>query len=175
MDKLSLIQQIKSHQVYNAAEAAHQRAMIAFLEATPEPFHRTTTMGHITGSAVLFNSEQTAIWLLWHDKLQRWLQPGGHCEPYIDADVVATATRELTEETALSAQDVLLLPDVYDLDVHTIPARGLEAEHRHFDVRFGFVWRGTGELAAGKWVKIAELAAFPEESLARLAQKFKRH
>ena len=44
------------------------------------------------------------------------------------------ALREAEEETGLAG--LVVEPDIFDLDRHAIPARGLEPEHQHWDVRY---------------------------------------
>lgn len=77
--------------------------------------------------------------LLFHARLGKWVQPGGHCEPGESA--AEAALRETREETGL---DDLVLdadaagPRVLDVDVHPIPAHGKRGEpaHHHHDVCF---------------------------------------
>jgi 8-oxo-dGTP pyrophosphatase MutT (NUDIX family) len=74
--------------------------------------------------------------LVHHAKLNKWLQPGGHADG--DEDVLRVATREAQEETGLTNL-ALLTSDIFDLDIHPIPARDDFPEHLHYDVRFAFV------------------------------------
>ena len=64
-----------------------------------------------------------------------WLQPGGHTEEE-DATVFDAALREACEETGIAAFDAPLGRAILDVDVHPIPARGRDAAHLHFDVRY---------------------------------------
>ena len=93
---------------------------------------RTTMPGHLTGSALVVNHARTHLLLLFHSKLQRWLQPGGHADG--DHDLAAVALREATEETGIAGLAVLL-PAV-DVDIHRIPALGDMDSHLHLDLRF---------------------------------------
>jgi 8-oxo-dGTP pyrophosphatase MutT (NUDIX family) len=93
---------------------------------------RTTMPGHLTGSALVVNHARTHVLLLFHSKLQRWLQPGGHADG--DHDLAAVALREATEETGIAGLAVLL-PAV-DVDIHRIPALGDMDSHLHLDLRF---------------------------------------
>ena len=62
---------------------------------------RTTSPGHLTGSALVVDATGTRIVVLLHTKLRRWLQPGGHADG--DLDLAAVALREATEETLTTA------------------------------------------------------------------------
>ncbi len=167
-----------AHSPFDETEARHWAHIISFLRRTPLPFSRTTTKGHITGSAILINQEKSHMLLIWHEKLQCWLQPGGHCEAD-DQTTAACALRELLEETGLSADDVQLASEQpFDVDVHPIPAFGDESRHHHYDVRYLFTLRSAGlptihhngELVA-EWRPLTDVAKCRDDSLARLAQK----
>ena len=167
-----LLTQLQAYSAFDITEAAHQECLCAFVATVPDPFSRTTRPGHVTGSAVAVDAKGERLLLIWHVKLQRWLQPGGHCEPGIDTDVASTALRELLEETQTQAKDWALVEQLpFDLDVHTIPARGDEPEHAHYDVRYLLRARPGLEPGEGKWVSLSEVAALADVSLARLAQK----
>jgi 8-oxo-dGTP pyrophosphatase MutT (NUDIX family) len=177
MDTSQLLRNLDDYAAFDATERASLDRIRQFLLSTTQPFSRSTLEGHITGSAVLTNATHTMVLLIWHEKLGRWLQPGGHCEPEFDADVQATALRELLEETMLPESSLRLVwAQPFDVDVHLIPARKNEPDHWHYDVRFLFEWVGGLDLAGEvyRWVKVEEIAALPEESLARIARKLAR-
>ncbi|MGP6085372.1 NUDIX hydrolase [Antarctobacter jejuensis] len=115
--------------------------------------------GHVTGSAFVLSADGTATALLHHRKLNRWLQPGGHCDGIADARFVAL--KEAYEETGLSRISVLR-DEVFDIDIHEIPARGDEPAHLHYDVRF-LMRAEAGDLAVSseslalEWVPLAAL------------------
>ena len=126
-----------------------------------DPFGRERLDGHFTGSAWLVSKDGQRALLMHHRKLDRWLQPGGHADG--ERHLPAVALREAQEETGLPG--LAVLPEIFDLDRHRIPARGNEPEHWHYDVRFvvragadetfvvmpeakALAWRAMGEIAA---------------------------
>ncbi|MCX6365878.1 MAG: NUDIX domain-containing protein [Armatimonadetes bacterium] len=155
---------------FDSTEAAHVAQVREFVGRVAEPASRSTLEGHLTGSAFLLSADGASAWLIWHEKLQRWLQPGGHLEPE-DTSPWHGALRELCEETGLTEADVESDGALFDVDVHPIPARGDEPMHFHHDLRFLFRVREGVEPATGRWIALTELEAFPEESLSRLARK----
>lgn len=114
-----------------------QRAeqLLQFVLSTPECFNRSNQAGHITGSAWLLNPAGDKALLTLHKKLHIWVQPGGHADG--DADVLHVACREAEEESGIHGICVLC-PEIYDIDIHTIPAHTATntPQHLHYDVRY---------------------------------------
>jgi 8-oxo-dGTP pyrophosphatase MutT (NUDIX family) len=132
------------------------------LEASADPFARTTEPGHVTGSAIVLDQSGDQVLLVWHAALRRYLQPGGHSEPG-DASPLDTAVRETAEETGVRVAEPGTLIHV---DVHAIPAIEIEAAHRHHDLRFMFIAPleaarplPPGGRSAG-WARVNELDAY---------------
>lgn len=109
--------------------------MINFICSTPNCFNRSNQAGHITGSAWLVNPNGDKVLLTLHHKLQRWMQTGGHADG--DPDTLRVATREAEEESGISGI-VPVKAEIFDIDIHRIPARPArgEPEHYHYDVRY---------------------------------------
>ena len=107
--------------------------MQAFVAAHEDCFRRELGIGHVTGSAWVLSPDRRRVLLTHHRKLDLWLQLGGHADG--EWDVRLVALREAREESGLVR--VRLLADaIFDVDVHSIPARAREPAHFHYDVRF---------------------------------------
>jgi 8-oxo-dGTP pyrophosphatase MutT (NUDIX family) len=145
----------------DAAVAAYRGRMLAFVDEHPDALHRTCTAGHLTGSAWVVDPSSDRILLLFHAKVRRWLQPGGHADG--DANLAAVALREAVEETGIEGLSVHPVP--IDLDVHRfVSARTDEPDHDHLDVRFLVVTPPGAEPTinheseGARWVTPDELA-----------------
>lgn len=137
----------------------HRRTILDFVQDHDDALHRSCREGHLTGSALVVDADAEHVLLLFHTKLQRWLQPGGHCDG--DANLAAVALREATEESGIDGLRVH--PVAVDLDVHEVdpPADG---PHLHLDARFlvvappGAMPEGNHESQAIRWVRPDDLA-----------------
>ncbi len=107
--------------------------MCRFIQDNPECFSRELEIGHITGSAWILNPLGTSVLLTNHKKLNIWVQLGGHADG--ESDIGRVAQREAEEESGLKTIR-FLLDEIFDLDIHEIPARGSEPAHLHYDCRF---------------------------------------
>ena len=169
-----LRQAIVSHIPWDVDEAAMQAEMLIFVDKHADCLLRTQLSGHITASAWVLNEARDSVLLIHHRKLDRWLQPGGHADG--DADTLAVAQREVAEETGL--ETVPLFLEIFDLDIHVIPARGSEPMHFHYDVRHlltprqGSILQINHEVKAAEWTPLAAVQArSAERSLLRMVEK----
>ena len=139
-------------------------AILGLLSNHTRPFDRGSfDPGHITASAVVLSADRARFLLVYHRKLARWLQPGGHVEPG-DSDVTDTARREVLEETGV-VLGTAGYPPLVGVDVHEIPAHGEEPFHLHHDLTFGFTVRPESMVepsgsARAIWCAIDQLDAY---------------
>jgi 8-oxo-dGTP pyrophosphatase MutT (NUDIX family) len=167
---------LHAHRIELPQRVAEVAQFSAFLASSPDVFQRWHLPGHFTGSAWLVSADGERVLLTHHRKLGRWLQLGGHADG--DPDLAQVALREAEEESGLSALQVV--PSIFDIDRHRIPARGNEPEHWHYDVRFvvragddeAFVV--SDESHALAWRRIDEIAADTdaEASMQRMARRW---
>lgn len=150
--------------------------LVDFVEREPACFERSTVEGHITGSAWILDSARAACLLTHHRKLERWLQPGGHADG--QADVLDVALREGREESGISDLEPLSR-EIFDVDIHEIPARKGEPAHLHYDVRFCLVAPEGAKYVVSEeshdlaWVPRAQVQTYQtDDSVLRLVDKW---
>jgi len=154
--------------------------ILALLADHDDALVRACRPGHLTGSALVVDPADRRILLMFHTKLQRWLQPGGHADG--DGDLARVALREATEETGIEGLRVCEPP--VDLDVHIVDPPAEDA-HEHHDVRFlvlsppDSVPVGNHESQGLEWVDRSDLDSLgvdtgllrlTDRALARLAE-----
>jgi 8-oxo-dGTP pyrophosphatase MutT (NUDIX family) len=101
------------------------------------PWTRASPL-HVTGSAVVVHPPTRRVLLRWHERMQAWLQVGGHADPG-ETDAYLIAVREAREETGLT--DLVAWPDprtprIVQVAVVPVPAGRGEPGHEHGDVRY---------------------------------------
>ena len=104
-----------------------------------DPWARNGTF-HATASALVVDPRGRRVLLRWHERMQRWLQVGGHADPG-ETDPWIIALREAREETGL--RDLApLVPALERVPVQIVvvpvPASGDELAHEHADIRYAF-------------------------------------
>lgn len=117
--------------VLEVADVARTRLLV---ERTDDPWSRSIPL-HVTASALIVHPESRRVLLRWHERVQAWLQVGGHGDPG-ETDPLAIALREAREETGLT--DLQPWPDagLVHVTVVPVPAKGDEPAHEHADLRF---------------------------------------
>lgn len=176
MHRNDLLENLGRHRPLDSDEAESTRRTIEFVRTWPDCFERSLSVGHVTGAAWLLDPSGEYVLLTHHRKLDMWLQLGGHADG--DPDVLAVALREAQEESGLDAI-VPLSTEVFDVDVHEIPACGGDAAHLHFDVRFLLQAQGSLALRVSeesvdlRWFSVQELRDLPvDHSVRRMSRKW---
>ncbi len=174
MHRQQLLQLLNEYTTEIQDEKEMFEQLLQFVQTQADCFKRELSMGHITASVWIVNQSLDKTLLTHHAKIQKWLQPGGHCDG--ETDVVLSALRELEEETGL--KNIQLLEGIFDLDVHTIAAHKNETEHLHFDIRFlvladeeepVLISEESNDL---QWFHLHDIAtANPSRSLERMVEK----
>jgi len=139
------------------------RTVTEFINNCGAAFERDTAWGHITASAFVLNGSRDHLLLTHHTKLDLWLPLGGHCDGIKDPHFVAL--KEAYEESGLTHLRHVR-DDVFDIDVHNIPASAEMPTHKHLDIRYLLEadmtapLRPTSESRALAWIKLEQLDAY---------------
>lgn len=146
-----------------------------FVQSGEELQGKSNLQRHITASTWIVNSDRSKVLLTHHAKLNIWVQLGGHTdlgERWGDA-----ALREAWEESGISSLQ-LASPELFDLDIHEIPARVDTPAHDHYDLRFLIVADDHAPILVSeeshdvRWISVSNLQDFTqEESQLRMARK----
>ncbi len=131
---------------------------------------------HFVATSYVYHRQNDSFLLILHQKLGKWLSPGGHLEA--NEQPHEGALRELREETGLHGQIVNLLPTPqvetpstpqlptpFCVLAETIPASPKEDEHIHIDFVYvvevteaAELHLQTDEVIHGRWFSSAEIA-----------------
>ncbi|UZR93920.1 NUDIX hydrolase [Chondrinema litorale] len=171
----TLIEQLNTYEAYNAHEDKMLSNILGFVINHENCFLRSNLKGQVTASAWILDYDHQHVLMLHHTKLDKWLQPGGHTDG--NPDVLAVAQKEVEEETGLTTL-ISFGEEIFDIDVHDIPAYKDVPAHKHYDVRFIFeadideplvINHESKEL---KWVPLDEVKNYNSEtSIMRMVEK----
>lgn len=145
-------------------------ARIRALASGGDPWSRSSAL-HLTASALVIDPATGRVLLRWHDRMQSWLQVGGHGEAG-ETDPFAIARREAQEETGLT--DLTAWPDAErPVLVHAVivpvPSSATEPAHHHADLRYLLATRHPAtarpesDAAPLRWLSPAEAVAEVDE------------
>lgn len=176
MHRQAVLSLLNAYAAWDVSDQQQKQRIIDFVEQNPNCFERSLRIGHITGSAWVVSRDGKRVLLTHHKKLDRWMQLGGHADG--ESDVACVAMREAQEESGL--EDLTFVSrQIFDVDVHEIPARGPEPAHFHYDIRFAIQITGTDNFQVSDeshelaWVGIEQLASYANErSVLRMGEKW---
>ena len=132
---MKILEALQNYKTDYEEEKPFIQETIDLIQNSKNPFDRSNTIGHVTGSAWLLNSDGTEVLLTHHKKLNRWLQLGGHSDG--SNDTWAVALREAQEESGIEEIE-FVNNGIIDIDVQIIPEniKKAEPQHKHYDIRF---------------------------------------
>ena len=114
------------------AQDSLRHAVLAFVHGRTDACRRECVPGHVTASALVLDHTGSQVLLTLHPRLGRWVQLGGHCDDD-DADIVAAALREATEESGVAG--LRMEPELAAVHVHPVTC-SLGVPTRHLDLQF---------------------------------------
>ena len=177
MNRDFLLSKLNRYQPFDAHEYSMCERIVKFVKENPDCFERTLLVGHITGSAFIVNKQRTHTLMTHHQKLDKWLQLGGHSDG--DPNTMNVALREAEEESGLKTI-AQISEDIFDVDVHKIPARKNEPAHYHYDIRFLFEADDaekliiTNESNDLQWIPLERMEEYTtEETVLRMIKKIR--
>jgi len=158
------------------AQDTLRHAVLSFVLGRPDACRRDCVPGHVTASALVLDHTGTRALLTLHPRFGRWLQLGGHCED-TDADIVAAALREATEESGIAG--LRIEPALAALHVHPVTC-SLGEPTRHLDLQFIAHAPSNAEITCSdesldlRWWPLEELPADTDFGLTQLAAAARR-
>jgi 8-oxo-dGTP pyrophosphatase MutT (NUDIX family) len=128
----SAISILSGWQAPDPAQDTLRHAVLSFVHARPDACLRECVAGHVTASALVLDHTGDRVLLTLHPRVGRWVQLGGHCDDG-DADIVAAALREATEESGVAG--LRIAPELAAVHVHPVTC-SLGVPTRHLDLQF---------------------------------------
>ncbi|WP_341225015.1 NUDIX hydrolase [uncultured Arcticibacterium sp.] len=174
MNRNDLIVNLTHYAAFNEKEEAMREKLLLFVKEHENCFERSLLIGHVTASCWVINKSRSKVLLIHHAKLNKWLQPGGHCDG--NEHTYKVAEKELLEETGLVA--LTENSNIFDVDIHVIPERKGVPEHKHYDIRYLFQVDEEAPLVQNhetlgmKWIAMVDVPTLSsEESILRMINK----
>lgn len=162
MNNIDIKKAVDKYKIVFTNEKNNFQILLEQLNKSESATVRANLYGHITASGIVIKDNK--ILLIFHNKLQKYLQPGGHIEN--DESLWKAAQREVLEETGIQT---ILHPwhsvNSYipiNIDTHIIPFNEKKQEPQHFHHDFTFVFNVSNnqvvlqqeEVSDYKWLSI---------------------
>jgi 8-oxo-dGTP pyrophosphatase MutT (NUDIX family) len=125
---------LADYQPADGTEAADVARVRALIRDVADPWSRAVPL-HLTASALVVHPETKRVLLRWHERMESWLQVGGHGDPG-ETDPIQIALREGREETGLADLRPWPTGDLRHVVVVSVPESPREPAHEHADLRF---------------------------------------
>jgi 8-oxo-dGTP pyrophosphatase MutT (NUDIX family) len=168
----SVVDTLTSWRPRDGAHDAVRQAVLAFVLARPDACQRACVPGHVTASTLVLDHTGRNALLTLHPRFGRWAQLGGHCEDG-DADIVAAALREATEESGI--EGLRIDPDLAAIHVHAVTC-SLGLPTRHLDMQFVAHAPPDAEITCSdesldlRWWPVGELPSDADYGLTQLVK-----
>ena len=168
---MTIFEQLQAFTPFNEQEASDRRLMLQYAGLFSDLLTRDNEMAHLTASCWIVNPDKTKVLLAYHNIFDSWAWLGGHADG--EADLLAVALREVSEESGLAAQHVRPAEpagEIFSLEVLTVDGhekRGAYVpSHLHLNVTYLLesdeeetLYKKEDENSSVKWF-------LPEEALA---------
>jgi 8-oxo-dGTP pyrophosphatase MutT (NUDIX family) len=135
MSYTSLIKSLEAHANRITEDRLACDQVISWIEEHEDSaFIKSNLAWHLTGSMMITNPSRTRVLMMFHLKLQIWLQFGGHCDG--DTDIRCVAIREFHEESGVIIEPEIVW-DIFMVWVHDVPMdKKWTPRHYHFDLMY---------------------------------------
>ena len=168
---MGLTDAIRRFQPWNQQEERDREELLRRLESGEELYTRDNASAHLTASAWVVSPDRRQVLMAWHNLYGSWAWLGGHADG--DRDLLATAMREVREESGLTAVRPVS-PEIYSLEILTVDGhekRGIYvSSHLHLNVTYLLeadpadpVRRKPDENSAVGWFGLEEAVAASTE------------
>lgn len=170
---------IEAFSPFNEQETADREQILQDMTVFSDLLTRENRTAHFTASCWIVNADRTKVLMAYHNLYQSWAWLGGHADG--EADLLAVALREATEESGIAARPVTT--ELFSLEIlHVAPhiKRGaFVSAHLHLNGTYLFeadeaapIRCKPDENSAVRWIRTEDvLAAVSEPAMRPVYQK----
>ncbi len=172
---MNLKEQIEKYKPYNEQEEKDKQTILKYIDTFDDVLTRNNEFGHFTASSWVVNKERTKVLMIYHNIYKSWAWTGGHADG--ESDLLATAIRELKEETGVKNVNVLD-NDIFSLEIICVNGHIKKGKyvssHVHLNLTYLLEVDEATELlkmkedenSGVKWVKIEDVEKIVNEKWA---------